>query len=43
VPCAMLGGVYKLHNLVDAQTRGLTLFWAHELDALTRWIASTRK
>jgi XamI restriction endonuclease len=43
VPCAMLGGVYKLHNLVDAQTRGLTLFWAHELDELTRWIASTRK
>jgi hypothetical protein len=43
VPCAMLGGVYKLHNLVDAQTRGLTLFWAHELDELTRWIESTRK
>jgi hypothetical protein len=38
----MLSGVYKLHNLVDAQDRGLTIFWAHDLDALTNWIASTK-
>lgn len=40
VPSAMLSGVYKLHNLVDAQERGLTIFWAHDLAALTSWIAS---
>ncbi len=43
VPAAVLSGVYKLHNLIDAQTRGLALFWAHDLGALTRWIALTSK
>ena len=38
----MLSGVYKLHNLEDAQNRGLALFWAHDLKALTEWIATTR-
>lgn len=42
VPSAMLSGVYKLHNLVDAQARGLTIFWAHDLRAMTDWIAATR-
>jgi hypothetical protein len=42
VPTAVLSGVYKLRNLVDAQDRGLTLFWAHDLAALTDWIARTR-
>lgn len=42
VPSAVLGGVYKLHNLVDAQARGLTIFWAHDLTPLTEWIASTK-
>lgn len=42
VPTAMLSGVYKLHNLVDAQDRGLTIFWAHDLQAMTDWIAATR-
>lgn len=42
VPAAMLGGVYKLHNLIDAQERGLTIFWAHDLKAMTDWIAATR-
>ena len=42
VPVAVLGGVYKLHNLQDAQNRGLSLFWAHNLKALTDWIATTR-
>lgn len=41
VPAAVLGGVYKLHNLQDAQRRGLALFWDHQLVALTDWIAST--
>lgn len=38
VPTAVLSGVYKLHNLVDAQERGLTLFWAHDLTPLNHWI-----
>jgi hypothetical protein len=42
VPTAVLSGVYKLHNLLDAQDRGLTLFWAHDLKPLTEWIASTK-
>lgn len=42
VPTAVLSGVYKLHNLLDAQERGLTLFWAHDLKPLTEWIASTK-
>jgi hypothetical protein len=43
VPVAVLGGVYKLHNLENAQARGLTLFWAHRLEDLADWIESTRE
>lgn len=43
VPSAMLSGVYKLKNLIDAQNAGLTLFWAHDLARLTAWIESTRR
>lgn len=42
VPAAVLSGVYKLHNLLDAQDRGLTLFWAHDLKPLTDWITGTK-
>jgi hypothetical protein len=42
VPSAVLGGVYNLHNLLDAQDRGLSLFWAHDLSPLTAWIAQTK-
>ena len=42
VPSAVLGGVYNLHNLLDAQDRGLSLFWAHDLAPLTAWIAQTK-
>ncbi len=42
VPAAVLGGVYKLHNLEDAQKRGLSLFWAHDLQKLTDWVSGTR-
>lgn len=42
VPAAVLSGVYKLHNLLDAQERGLSLFWAHDLQRLLDWIDSTR-
>jgi hypothetical protein len=42
VPVAVLSGVYKLHNLQDAQNAGLMLIWAHRLADLTDWIESTR-
>lgn len=42
VPAAVLSGVYNLSNLEDAQARGLTLFWAHDLAALIRWLTSVR-
>lgn len=42
IPAAVLSGVYKLHNLIDAQERGLTLFWAHDLAELVSWIEQTR-
>ena len=42
VPTALLSGVYKLHNLEDAQDRGLTIFWAHNLTALVDWIDKTK-
>jgi hypothetical protein len=42
VPTAVLSGVYDVRSLVEAQERGLTLFWAHDLSALSRWIKKTR-
>ena len=42
VPAAMLSGVFKRHNLEQAQDAQLTLFWAHDLDAFVEWIESTR-
>lgn len=42
VPTAVLSGVYKLSHLVSAQESGLTIFWAHDLDALAEWIETTR-
>lgn len=42
VPAAVLAGVYKRHNLEDAQNTGLTLFWAHDLEPMVAFIESTR-
>jgi hypothetical protein len=42
VPAAMLSGVYKIHNLENAQSAGLTLFWAHDLAPLITWIHQTK-
>lgn len=42
VPVAVLSGVYTLANLIDAQSRGLTLYWAHDLDQLLDWIESIK-
>ena len=38
IPVAVLDGVFALSNLVDAQSRGLMIFWAHDLAAMTEWI-----
>ena len=43
VPTAVLSGVYDLHNLIDAQDRGLTIFWAHDLGPLVNWISQTKR
>lgn len=42
VPAAMLAGVFKRHNLQQAQDRGLTLWWSHDLDQMLDWIENTR-
>ena len=41
VAAALLDGVFALKNLLDAQARGLAIFWAHDLAAMTRWIGRT--
>jgi len=41
VPAAVLSGVYKLKHLHGAQARGLTIFWAHDLDPLLAFIQAT--
>ena len=41
VPCAVLTGVFKLKNLLQAQEEKLTIFWAHDLQTLKDWIAET--
>ena len=43
VPAAVLSGVYKRHNLEQAQDAGLTLFWAHDLDEMASFIESTKE
>jgi hypothetical protein len=42
VPSAVLSGVFKTLNLVQAQKNGLVIFWAHDLDKLGAFIASTK-
>lgn len=38
VTAAVLSGVYALRNLIDAQDKGLTIFWAHDLAAMVDWV-----
>lgn len=42
VPTAVLSGVFKRHNLVQAQEAGLTIYWAHDLQPLGDFILSDR-
>ena len=43
VPVAVLSGVFGLGTLIEAQHRGLVLFWAHSLDELLSFVAATRE
>lgn len=42
ISVGVLSGVYKLHNLMNAQERGLTIYWAHDLTQLIEWIETAR-
>ncbi|HEX2391922.1 MAG TPA: XamI family restriction endonuclease [Solirubrobacterales bacterium] len=42
VPAAVIGGVFKAHNLKAAQESGLSIFWAHKLESMLNWIETTR-
>ena len=42
VPAAVLEGVYNLKNLQSAQSRDLSLFWAHDLSKLVEFVSSTK-
>ncbi len=43
VPSAVLSGVFKLRHLLRAQEeQGCTIFWAHDIGAMVRWIDSTK-
>ena len=42
VPAAVLSGVFKLNNLKSAQNDKLTIFWAHNLDAMVEFIDATK-
>lgn len=40
ISVALLSGVFKLSDLRAAQSRGLYLIWAHEMDGFIDWIKS---
>ncbi len=43
VPSAVLSGVFKLRHLLRAQEeQGCTIFWAHDIGAMVRWIDATK-
>lgn len=42
IPAALLTGVFDFEKLLDAQSSGLTLFWAHDFDALGRFLLAAR-
>lgn len=39
---ALLAGVFKRHNLEQAQDHGFTLSWSHNLGKMLNWIKHTR-
>lgn len=43
VPSAVLSGIFKTRNLEQAQAQHLTIFWAHDLNALVNFIRSAKE
>jgi hypothetical protein len=44
VPSAVLSGVFKCRHLLRAQDeQGCTIFWAHDIGAMIKWIQSTQE
>jgi hypothetical protein len=43
IPSAVISGVFKVSNLLQAQEVGLTLFWSHDLKKLGNFLASLGK
>jgi hypothetical protein len=42
LPAAVMSGVFKVLNLIQAQDSGLTLFWAHDLEPMRIFIKITK-
>ena len=42
VPTAVISGVFKVNNLLQAQESGLALFWAHDLAKLGKFIGAIK-
>lgn len=42
VPAAVLSGVFKTRNLMQAQNAGLAIFWQHALAELGDFVCSTQ-
>lgn len=42
VPAAVISGVYRPANLLEAQRAGLTVWWAHDINTMMDWVESTR-
>lgn len=42
IPAAVLSGVFNSRNLLQAQDKNLTIFWAHRLGDLGAFIAATK-
>jgi hypothetical protein len=40
ISVALLSGVFKASDLIEAQNAGLYLVWAHDLDGFIDWIKS---
>ena len=43
VPAAVVSGVFNVLNLSQAQKSGLSIFWAHDLSKLGKYIKAVRK
>jgi len=41
VTAALLSGVFKIGNLIDAQNGGVFIFWEHRIDELREFVGLT--